>query len=119
MANQPTKRVEFFGVSAGQLGLAVDSAGKVVAANADGYELASVEVRPSTPGTLGTWQGRVRQSNFPGGGYAFADGGDLLEDGVRGVSGLPICTEFLVLHTTTVQIGAFFDVAFVLTTKSE
>lgn len=118
MANQPTKTVEFHGVDAGQLGLCLDSAGKVVAVDSEGYEQVSLEVRPATPGSLGTWVGKVRQSDFPGGGFAFASG-DTVSDGTRGLSGLAVSTPFLVLHTTTVQAGKAFDVTFHLSTKSE
>ncbi len=119
MANQPSKRVEFYGVDCSKLGLCLDSAGKVVGVDCTGYEIAAVEATPASQGTLGTWQARVRQSNFPGGGFAFSGGGDQLEDGTRGLAQLPISTSFLVLHTVTTQAGAVADVTFHLSTKSE
>jgi hypothetical protein len=119
MANQPTKIVTFYGVDAGRLGLCQDADGNVVGVDCAGFEVASVEVTPVTNAGLGLWQGRIRQSNFPGGGFEFAAGGDALSDGTRGVAGLSVTTPNLVLHATAVQAGAAFDVTFTLTTKSE
>jgi len=119
MATQPTKRVEFFGVNAGLLGLCVDADGKVVAAHCGGYEVASVEIRPSGTAAMGTWTGALRQSNFPGGGFAFYDGNDTLNASSLGIGDRSISTEYLVLQTTAVQAGAAFDVVFDLSTRSE
>lgn len=117
MANQPTKRVEFHGVDASRLGLALDAEGKVVAVDCRGYEVVAVEVQSVGAAGLGSWQGAVYGSGFPGGGFGL--GLDALEAGNMGLANVQVSTDFLVLHTGAVQAGAVFNIVFMLGTKSE